>query len=383
MMLRRDIGSYKALIVALRFCCILSVLCIQANKTIAKTSWVDNDEVMVGIAKEWRIGSNDEGVLIAKINDIDRCEKGNTYILDYQMCQIHVISEAGDYLRSIGREGEGPGEFRRPINTVLLNDDIICVFQVMPSRAVMFSVEGEVIGDHPLPSGEAGNRLIVNGGDISDGGIVLKLGDFMRKGSEISLNTSFVRIDEDGIIKATYWELLRTQNLAKVTYDEKNDAEPIWAVSSDGLFYINYKWDAYRVDVFSSTGEKINTLERDYQHRTRVEDELEGRSGESLTSRDVVGLFPRRNGDVWILTSRGAFDHTPGSIATFDVFNREGRFTRQMLLEGPYKPFRDKFYLTGDYVYIVVNGGSGLGQEDEEVSVTNAAEIEVICLRIK
>ena len=55
--------------------------------------------------------------------------EGDIYLLDQQLTEVKVFSRAGDYLRTIGREGEGPGEFRRPGDMFLLPDGNVGVLQ--------------------------------------------------------------------------------------------------------------------------------------------------------------------------------------------------------------------------------------------------------------
>ena len=73
-------------------------------------------KVTVELEELWRVGGDTEsdeeffGVIGSVITD----EEGNAYLLDRQLAEIKVFSAEGDYIRTIGREGEGPAEFRMP-----------------------------------------------------------------------------------------------------------------------------------------------------------------------------------------------------------------------------------------------------------------------------
>ncbi|MBP2681470.1 MAG: 6-bladed beta-propeller, partial [Candidatus Krumholzibacteriota bacterium] len=72
----------------------------------------------------WRTGgdSDEEDVLFGVVAQITSDDSGNVYALDAQLNQVVIFSPEGKYLRSIGREGEGPGEFQRPSDLFLSPD---------------------------------------------------------------------------------------------------------------------------------------------------------------------------------------------------------------------------------------------------------------------
>jgi hypothetical protein len=46
--------------------------------------------------------------------DVATDAEDNIYVLEYKNCRIQVFDPAGSFLRTIGRAGQGPGEFNRP-----------------------------------------------------------------------------------------------------------------------------------------------------------------------------------------------------------------------------------------------------------------------------
>ncbi len=55
----------------------------------------------------------DENYIFTRVSDIEVDEEGNIYVLDSRECQIQIYDKDGKYLKTIGRKGEGPGEFQR------------------------------------------------------------------------------------------------------------------------------------------------------------------------------------------------------------------------------------------------------------------------------
>ena len=64
-------------------------------------------------------------------------------------------------------------------------------------------------------------------------------------------------------------------------------------------------------------------------------------------------VYGRDDGWFWVLNCHGAFDRPAGSLGTFDVFDREGRFVRQITLMGEGDPLRDAYVLTRDRFFVL------------------------------
>ncbi len=61
----------------------------------------------------------DENYNFRRISDIEVDNEGNILVLDYMDCRIQKYDKEGKYLRTIGRKGEGPGEFQQPVRMYL------------------------------------------------------------------------------------------------------------------------------------------------------------------------------------------------------------------------------------------------------------------------
>jgi hypothetical protein len=99
---------------------------------------------------------------------------GNLYVFDRQASQITMIDRTGDFIRTIGHEGEGPGEFRMPLQFTVMRDGRIVVADLGHRSYQLFSADGDFermvsmggggtvrMGDlAPHPNGEA----VISGG---------------------------------------------------------------------------------------------------------------------------------------------------------------------------------------------------------------------------
>jgi hypothetical protein len=84
------------------------------------------------------------------------------FVLDQQVPAIRVYDAAGRHLRDIGKDGEGPGEFRRPESMVLGADGRIFVRDPRTGRITIFSRQGAAVGSIPVRSGfSTGTPMVV------------------------------------------------------------------------------------------------------------------------------------------------------------------------------------------------------------------------------
>jgi hypothetical protein len=88
-------------------------------------------------------GSEDhESQMLQDIRTLDVDELGNIFILDEGAADIKVFDSAGRHLRTIGRKGQGPGEFGLPVGIIITPKREILVYD-MEQRALKFlSLEG-------------------------------------------------------------------------------------------------------------------------------------------------------------------------------------------------------------------------------------------------
>jgi hypothetical protein len=352
----------------------------------------------------WRLGGEDEeDVIFGVIGDIAVDQSGSVYLLDAQLNEILVFDDGGEYLRSIGREGEGPGEFRRPAGLFLTAAGDVAVVQMMPGKIVLLTADGEPAGIYPVKNPDDGVQFFTRA-DRAANQIAVSSRRFKRRENGADITESLLRIDANGDQTATYMEVNTTREFTSTEMDEKSvSGTLIWSVAADGRVYASDNFDAYSITVWDADGAVNRVIERQYDHRVRTSDEKERRAPvmgmgrrrggrgrprveikASDTDRDIVAIYPRNAGFLWVLSSSGAYDAGDGTMAVFDVFDADGRFTSQIELAGEGDFDRDEFHVVGDRLYVVTNvraarralRGATTGEVDD---TEEAALLAVIC----
>jgi hypothetical protein len=87
--------------------------------------------------------------------------RGNLYVLDLFLAQILVLSPSGELLRTIGREGSGPGEYIRP-RAFALGGDTLRVIDIGNGRLQSLALDTDFMRSTVLPAGSNLGEHAVN-----------------------------------------------------------------------------------------------------------------------------------------------------------------------------------------------------------------------------
>lgn len=79
--------------------------------------------------------------------EVDADGAGNIYVLDNGNTRVQVFDAKGQPLRSLGREGDGPGEFRMPRCLSVNAGGDFAVFDMGQGRVTVIDAQGELLYD--------------------------------------------------------------------------------------------------------------------------------------------------------------------------------------------------------------------------------------------
>ncbi len=394
-------GLKPALILALAVCLIAPAAVFA--KTVQKdgVTQIMNPEKSkakpetLELKEAWRVGGDDDEVLFGVITDIIADKEGNFYLLDAQLSEIQVYSPDGEYLRTIGRAGEGPGEFRGAFNLLLLPSGNIGVLQAFPSKIVGLTPEGEPADAFTLPETEdAGFKVL-----------------FMARnaGDDLAVIYGFNQPSESGFVqnavlslfdaKASNERRLHSQAsaldaanpvIAEIDWDSFRNR---WSSGPDGRVYSAVEFGKYSINVWNPDGKVAHVIQREYPPHARTQAHTDRTLGlyQGFTRQipipnikfeieetwnPIQTLHARDDGTLWVLTSTGNIDQPEGVIGGYDVFDKEGRYARRVTLKGQGDPTIDGQFFVGDRLFVVTDwlnalmalqGGAGpMTEEDED-----------------
>ena len=252
-------------------------------------------------------------------------DAGNIFVLDSKAANVKVFDASGKYIRTIGRKGQGPGEFNAPM-TLSIN---------APAGELVVHQAGERISYFKLD------------------------GTFLRQQVTRGLMTVRARVDSKGRVVVT--EVFFNANERR--YDTKKlgpDGTPIALLASspapdparfnpflaisywqlDGEDNVVYGYPAsYELQFFGAESNKVfRKITRDYDpveitEEEKREESKDVRQGITFEFSKYHSAFTR-----FFLSDEGplivqTWEKAGGGKFVHDVFDREGRFIGRILLK--------------------------------------------------
>ena len=105
------------------------------------------EEGVLNIRSDLTIGENteDEDYTFNLIVGIDIDESENIYVLDSISANVKVFNERGEFLKSFGKMGQGPGEMQRPNFLQITKEEEIVVGDPSIRRLIYFTLQGDFL----------------------------------------------------------------------------------------------------------------------------------------------------------------------------------------------------------------------------------------------
>lgn len=353
----------------------------------------------------WRAGGEDDEIFFGRIGAVRTGPNGDVYLLDSQLAEIQVYSASGEHLRTLGREGDGPGEMRNPSDMFITADGVVNAIQSMPGRVVKLTPDGLPAGVATYSQGpdNAGQFAVLIASRAAGPDMVLA-GIRMVFSGGVNQQTYFLaRCDQDGKQKATMLEKKHEVNMAAFSLDEAQ-MDFVWgrlAVGPEGQVYAGPERNAYLINEYDASGALVRTISREYtspprnerqQKLTRQIIEAVGANypvpPQEITIEDTEpvlnNLMVTGDGMIWVQTSNGNQNPPDGTWVVMDVFAPDGKFTYQVALKGDHDAARDAIYIQPNGNVIVVVGAldawlNQQGATGDEAESLEGEPLEVIC----
>jgi len=362
----------------------------------------------LNLVEQWRLGGEDDDENFFGIVGEAFCDReGNAYLVDNQLIEVKIYSPEGEFLNALGRRGDGPGEVRSLGTALLMPDGSLGLVQSFPGRVVTVEMDGTP-GTSMIP----GRTDPTSGGFMSittalnRGGTLAFSGTRIQRHGDTATRTQFLGVfAPDGSPRATLVEKAFEQRRGSLEVSElKEDfAHGRFTVGPEGRIFVAPERNVYRIDVYEADGTPLRSFGREYEsvrrtaaEKDRAEDFLQpwrrrrrAQMEFSIenTEPDILRLHVTENGEVWVLTSRGARDTRPGVTCVYDIFDPQGVFVRQAALVSEGDGIVDGLFPVGGDRFLLVKGYADAirtlygTMSDDEQSVEEGGLLEIVSYR--
>lgn len=225
----------------------------------------------LNLERDLVIDHDDPALLFVRIAAIAVDDSGTIYVLDSEPGRVQVYDHDGTFLRSFGREGQGPGEVVMP-NAIAVTDARVYVSDLGNRRTAMWTLNGDFVSQKRA----SGRSFVQTLTGTSGGSVVALVRDRSGEGTRLlRLNVLGSGFEEE----AQIGEFEVIPGIAPLSADARASAfiegllssanrntQPatVFQATRDGVVFVSGRKD-YIIDAFSLVGDQLWRIWADVQ----------------------------------------------------------------------------------------------------------------------
>jgi len=328
--------------------CLLSPLLALSGPVMEiALSGPENGTRLATLKAVWEIPAETEDYLVGSIIDVGRDGDGNILCLDYTLKNLKIFTPDGQWLRTVGREGEGPGEVR-DARTLFQTRETFGILQVMPAAIVWLYPDGTPAGKTTIGhAGTEGEFLLCAHGVQSVDGLFCWLNQNRFQDGRPGIHSQISVISEDGTIGQPLYNAPEMPDARTESGINEGLVYDIWLRrwTSDGQggLWVSPERDRYILEHHDATGAHDLSITRDYQPIERnpagrehivswflkrgwTKDQIEV----GKTAPVVQSLRRTPTGQIWVDLDQGGQEDGAHAKLVFDILDSSGSYLEQI-----------------------------------------------------
>ena len=305
-------------------------------------------EIVFDLEEDLSIGNDeDENYLFYRAMDIEVDKRANIYVLDSGNYRIQKFDQSGNYLLTIGKRGQGPGEFSRPFQIQIDDETGNIYVNDMMRKVMVFDQDGKYL-DKDITFGEGLTNFYIDseknifGESFGPSYRALLKIDRVGKVEKRLAEFPF-RVNIQVVSSSTVGNKKMSSVVGGTTgyeYDlflsQINKETFVYGYSKEyELFIINKEGDLLSIVKRDAPSKKItSSLKSRIEFRSRMQ---ASRSGQSVPSNYshafpeympfFYSIFTDSSGRIWVKTK---FEDQDGNkIEGYDIFSQDGYYLYQ------------------------------------------------------
>lgn len=300
-----------------------------------------------------------EDEFFSGINSIAVDNSGSIYICDFDAHNIRKFNAKGEYVKTIGKEGQGPGDFNSPLKIEIVQDRLV-VWESGNMRISVLNLDGDFIKSIPHNFMELGwlydIKALPNKRMIFETQVSYRRGPSRPWECYLRLFSYDLEHIKD-LYEKEFWTRKNITEPRAMSIPIPFSAKVHWDVAPKGNIVIGFS-ESYKIEIHDPLKGKISSFEHKYEPVEVIKKDKELYFAGMTVSTSVGGArevkqgapdyivknteFPKykpafddikcdSEGNIWVHTFRK--DRKEES-RSFDVFNEEGHFINRVRIEG-------------------------------------------------
>jgi len=190
---------------------------------------------------------------------------GNIYVVDYHAHHILKFDSSGKFIKLLGREGEGPGEFIGPYRITFAEDKLV-VYELSKRRINTLDTNGNSINNVLMETTEGSLRGIRG---LPNGNILVRMEKSYLWYEDRPQNCMlFIFSPELKSLKKIYeHEIVRNKYITKpvrTNVPQPFHADVCWAITPDGKIVIGYA-KTYDISLYDPEKGKLFSFSHEFK----------------------------------------------------------------------------------------------------------------------
>jgi len=317
-----------------------------------------------------------EGKFFSGITDIAVDKSDAIYACDYKASNIKKFNSKGEFVKTIGKEGQGPGDFQSPSKIEVVQDRLF-VWEARNMRISILNLDGDYIKSIPWDRMQQGWPYEIKA--LPNKKMILETQVSYRRGPSRPWECYLRLFSYDAehmkdLYKKEFWTRKNITEPRRFSIPLPFSAKVHWDVTPKGNIVIGFS-ESYEIEIYDPLKGKISSFTHKYEPvEVTKRDEEQYFTGMTVTitsggtSETKQGApdyivknteFPKykpafddikcdSEGNIWVHTF--CKDRKEES-SSFDVFDEDGNFINRVRIEGDqYYPRRIKFRNRNFYV---------------------------------
>lgn len=246
---------------------------------------------VLSLEQELSIGEAEgrEEYMFSRVSDVEADETGRIYVLDSKEANVKVFDRNGDYIRTIGRKGQGPGELQTPNDIYIDTKGRLYISDVWNDRLSVFNIQGDFLGSSDFEEYSVGKIVGVNNQDE----IILIMNKTSKEsGKDFMVFDYLVNVYSP---QFTFKESLYSTTIPIMQHLTKQGSRLALSVpfqktlcctmDSKGNAYLADSQE-YKIQVFSPDGKLIQQIEKEHEQRKVSKQDVENYFNEHFIQED-------------------------------------------------------------------------------------------------
>jgi sugar lactone lactonase YvrE len=243
------------------------------------------------VEEELSIGEAEgrEEYMFSQVNDVEADETGRLYVLDSKEANVKVFDRNGDYIKTIGRKGQGPGELQMPNDIYVDSKGRLYISDVWNDRLSVFNIQGIFLGSSNFEEYSVGKIVGVNNQDE----IILIMNKTSKEsGKDFLVFDYLVNVYSP---QFTFKESLYSTTIPIMQHFTKQGSRLALSIpfqktlcctiDSWGNAYLADSQE-YKIQVFSPDGKLIQQIEKEHERRKVLKQDVEDYYNEHFIQED-------------------------------------------------------------------------------------------------